>query len=56
MYEGKFFNSGLGGTSWCSTTVTSASAWSRAIINTSADVLVISNEKRYGTSVRCIKD
>jgi uncharacterized protein (TIGR02145 family) len=54
--DGKFFSLGLGGTFWCSNSVTSESAWSRAMLNTSSAVLVISNEKRYGTSVRCLKD
>jgi uncharacterized protein (TIGR02145 family) len=54
--DGRFFSLGLGGTFWCSTPVTTASAWARAMLNTSEGVLVISNENRYGTSVRCLKD
>ena len=54
--DGKFYSLGLGGTFWCSNSVTSASSWSRAMLNTSAEVLVISNEKRYGTSVHCLKN
>jgi uncharacterized protein (TIGR02145 family) len=43
-------------TLWSSTTNTSSTASSRSVSNNSGEVLVISNMKTYGISVRCIKN
>ena len=43
-------------TFWTATSNTSLAAWGRAIVYNSGAVQVISNDKKYGASVRCIKD
>ncbi len=50
------FSMGIGGSMWSSTSNTAAQAWERAIGHTSAAILVISAEKGYGVSVRCVED
>lgn len=58
--DGSFLYKGNNCTFWSSTSDTDLTAWSRAMSvfdsNASQDVLVISNIKNYGISVRCIKD
>ena len=55
--DGAFFSIRDNGTWWSSTSNTSSAAWSRAItLYNTSDVQVISNNKNYGVSVRCLKD
>jgi len=55
--DGIFFSIRDNGTYWSSTPINSYAAWSRALTNyNTTDVQVISDDKSYGISVRCIKD
>ena len=51
-----FYSLGIGGSMWSSTSNNATQAWERAVQNFSAAILVISAEKAYGVSVRCVKN
>ena len=51
-----FYSLGIGGSMWSSTSNNTTQAWERAVQNFSAAILVISAEKAYGVSVRCVKN
>ena len=51
-----FYSLGIGGSLWSSTSNNTTQAWERAVQNFSAAILVISAEKAYGVSVRCLKN
>ncbi|MDD5186377.1 MAG: fibrobacter succinogenes major paralogous domain-containing protein, partial [Paludibacter sp.] len=59
-YDGEFFSKGSNCTFWSSGSNSNSEAWTRAmtLYDTTDlhDVQVISNNKNYGISVRCIKD
>jgi uncharacterized protein (TIGR02145 family) len=55
--DGSFFSIRDNASYWSSTSDTSPDAWSRAItLYGTTDVRIISNDKSYGISIRCIKD
>jgi uncharacterized protein (TIGR02145 family) len=55
--DGAFFSIRDNGSWWSSTTDSSLNAWERAMTNyETPDVRVISANKGYGDSVRCLKD
>ncbi len=55
--DGIYFSLGDNASWWSSSPNTASAAWSRAItLYTTTDVLAVSNEKRYGVSVRCLKN
>jgi uncharacterized protein (TIGR02145 family) len=54
--DGAFFSIHDGGTWWSNTSYSGTNAWSVGIGYNSAAVQIISNNKNYGISIRCIKD
>ncbi len=56
VYSGTFQDVGFLGFLWSSAVYSSADAWSRVLVNTSGSVTSASIKKRYGVSVRCLRD
>ena len=54
--SGTFFSIKVSGCWWSSTENNGIASWVRAIFNNSSAVSILSAEKGYGESVRCIKD
>jgi uncharacterized protein (TIGR02145 family) len=55
-YNGSFYNVGEYGTWWSATEFNILNAWYRTMYSYLSDTFMISNNKRYGFSVRCVKD